>query len=308
MDPTPAFKIFSSLRYDTNLPEKVSELQDNDIRIGPLYMFAYHRDRLLEAARHFQWPSCIAKLEGKQGLSWLRDEIESIKPDIGKKACCRTRVTLDVHGNVEVEMMPTPRLSPDNLFPTREVFDSHLHTTADDTDEKLGVIWTIFLDSEPTEKSPFTLYKTTSRHVYTAARNRTGILSFTSPEEVLMHNLDGEVMEASLTSVYIYRNGQWITPNRQSGGQLGVTRRWALEQDLCTEGTVKIDDLVEGENMWISNGVRGFIRARYRSSRPREEIDANFKVISGSNGMVNMNGGLAIDEHKASAANQEAGR
>lgn len=300
MEKQPDFKIFSSLRYDTSLSEAESQKQDISNHVGPLYMLTYHRDRLLQAAQHFEWSSCVSKLEGNQETSWLQDRIGKSHSIIGKEACCRVRVTLDMHGNIEVEAMPTPRLNHLNLFPSQEVLDSHLRTTEYEASADLGIIWNVFLDTEATPKSAFTLYKTTSRDMYTAARDRVHIASLASPEEVLLYNLDGEITEASLTSVYVFRHGQWVTPGSQCGGQLGVTRRWALEQRICVEGIVRTTDLVEGENMWLSNGVRGFIRARYRSSRPFDEGRPNHKTTQTSNGMVNMSGDIRADGARSS--------
>ena len=272
MEKQPDYKIFSSLRSDKSLSEGGPQNQDVTSNASPLYMLIYHRERLLQAAQHFQWPNCIAKIQGDQGTLWLQEQMRNADSIIGKEACCRIRVTLDMHGNIEVEAMPTPRLNRLNLFPTREVLDSHLRTTEDKASADLGIIWNVFLDTEATPKSAFTLYKTTSRDMYTTARNRVHIASLASPEEVLMYNLDGEITEASLTSVYVFRHGQWVTPGSQCGGQLGVTRRWALDQCICVEGIVRTTDLVEGENMWLSNGVRGFIRAclLYTSPSPRD--------------------------------------
>jgi len=71
-------------------------------------------------------------------------------------------------------------------------------------------------------------------------------------------------MEGSLTSVYFWRGGRWITPTVGSGGQDGTSRRLALERDLCGEGVVKAGELVEGEACWISSGVRGFMRGEVK--------------------------------------------
>lgn len=118
--------------------------------------------------------------------------------------------------------------------------------------------WTVNVDTELTKPSPFTTYKTTRRDMYMDARNRQGIDSMTEPREVLIISETGnEIMEGSLTSVYFWRRGRWITPPTASGGQAGTTRRWLLENGLCEEEVVSSDSLVNGEECWISNGVRG---------------------------------------------------
>ncbi|KAJ1326659.1 4-amino-4-deoxychorismate lyase [Microdochium nivale] len=43
-----------------------------------------------------------------------------------------------------------------------------------------------------------------------------------------------------------------------NGGHQGVSRRWALERGLAIEQVVSAASLVEDEECWLSNGVRGF--------------------------------------------------
>ena len=69
-------------------------------------------------------------------------------------------------------------------------------------------------------------------------------------------------MEGSLTSLFFRRAGKWVTPAVSSGGQAGTTRRWLLEKGLCIEDIVRVDTLQEGEDCWISNGVRGLVWSR----------------------------------------------
>ncbi len=129
------------------------------------------------------------------------------------------------------------------------------------------------IDFISTPATPFTRFKTTSRDVYTAARARANIPSFSCPTEVLLQNEQGEVTEGSLTSVYFWRDrhdhpwregsdlkhGRWVTPPVESGGQQGTTRRWLLEQGLCVEEIVRVESVMHGEGVWLSNGVRGMI-------------------------------------------------
>jgi 4-amino-4-deoxychorismate lyase len=90
--------------------------------------------------------------------------------------------------------------------------------------------WDVIPDTARTKPSPYTSYKTTSRAMYDSARKNVGIESMSEKREVLITNESGEIMEGSLTSVYFWRNGKWVTPGLESGGQAGTTRRWALEK------------------------------------------------------------------------------
>lgn len=65
-------------------------------------------------------------------------------------------------------------------------------------------------------------------------------------------------MEGTLTTPYFFREGRWITPAEECGGNRGTTRRWALDAGLCEEGVVGRESVREGEVVWLSNGARGF--------------------------------------------------
>ncbi|TKA63450.1 hypothetical protein B0A55_10484 [Friedmanniomyces simplex] len=152
------------------------------------------------------------------------------------------------------QIRPIPRIPLDHLFPI------DLGHPEDRPDE---VGWTVCLDRRPTETGAGTMYKTWDRSFYDRARASAGILTFMELREVLLYNEDEEIMDASISTPYFFRNGKWTTPRSDSGGQQGTTRRWALERGLCVEGNVIATDLREGEVIWLSNAVRGYYRARY---------------------------------------------
>jgi branched-subunit amino acid aminotransferase/4-amino-4-deoxychorismate lyase len=66
--------------------------------------------------------------------------------------------------------------------------------------------------------------------MYDNARKNVGIKNMSEKREVLIISESGEIMEGSLTSVYFWREGKWVTPGLDSGGQAGTTRRWALDK------------------------------------------------------------------------------
>ncbi|KAF3043591.1 hypothetical protein E8E11_004588 [Didymella keratinophila] len=157
--------------------------------------------------------------------------------------------------------------------------------------------WTLRLDTSPTSSSPFTLLKTTARDMYDMSRSRALPTNASSPvhREVILWNEVNEVTEGTLTSLYFYRGGRWVTPpvgvpeafkatddkNEQdegelrkpfagrwghsvrsakvgAGGQRGTSRRWALGKGYCMEEPISVDTVEVGEGVWVSNGVRGF--------------------------------------------------
>lgn len=70
------------------------------------------------------------------------------------------------------------------------------------------------LDTQPTPTSAFTLLKTTVRDQYDAARSRA---LPTNPagapySEVILYNSTNELTEGTLTTIYLFRGGRWVTP------------------------------------------------------------------------------------------------
>jgi 4-amino-4-deoxychorismate lyase len=278
------FGIFTSLRSDPSIDSGLTSLERRSFNQneGPLYIFSYHRDRLLFAADHFGWTDVVDRLQGEHGIQWLKEQVYENWPssileyrdyysgkiplkDLPDKAsgpsvALRLKIVIHEDAALTIEGGKTLPIELTSLFPSAQAFLTS-HSAARHT------IWDIYLDPNPTQPTPFTTFKTTNRNMYDESRARAGIHTFDKTEEVIIHSPDGKIMEGSLTSVYFYRKGKWVTPDRDSGGQMGTTRRWALEQGYCEEGVVEVDTLVEGEEMWISNGVRGFLRGIYRGIR-----------------------------------------
>lgn len=65
-------------------------------------------------------------------------------------------------------------------------------------------------------------------------------------------------MEGCRFTPYFRRGYKWITPAAENGGNLGTTRRWALEKGLCEEGVVKGGSVKYNEIIVLSNGAKGF--------------------------------------------------
>jgi 4-amino-4-deoxychorismate lyase len=258
------FQIISSLRFEPNLVPP-SEDSYPEPRDSPYYLLRYHRDRLLNAAIHFKWPAAIGFLQ--RDLAQFTHTLDTFIPDRTKP--WRLRVVVDNTGSCNVDVhaatpcplqslfIPSPSEAPTSLRPNSP--------------------WRLYVDTERTTPTAFTTHKTTARDHYTAARERVGIQSPQDPLEVLLINTDGEIMEGSITTPYFRRrhqddskavsneedtnNAQWVTPPLSSGGNAGATRRYALEYGFCVQQVILAEDLVDGEECWLSNGVRGFIPA-----------------------------------------------
>jgi 4-amino-4-deoxychorismate lyase len=274
---TTNFQLFSTLRFDVILLES-SANSALSASPNPFYMLLYHRNRMLEAAVHFGWSVAAECIRGPEGLQHLLRQLEAAI-DIKSSTPLRVRTVLHHDGDITVETHETPVVPLANLYPVRIPPPAPKLEVSPRTGSAMmlgegdslqsGTIhgnpvqtqpWTVVVDPEKTTPSPFTIYKTTYREMYIGARTRAGIESVTEPKEVLLISDTGsEIMEGSLTSVYFWRGERWVTPPVSSGGQAGTTRRWLLETGQCAEQVVRSDSLVDGEECWISNGVRGLI-------------------------------------------------
>lgn len=210
-------------------------------------MLAYHRDRILQAAEHFGWDDAAAKVRGPDGLAFLLSHLEKAV-DTSSRSPLRVKVLLSFDGVLTVEAGPTPPVSEFNLFPVRlpqpsasieplqvSALTGGALTLGDGEsihgDPPTSSAWDVLIDTVRTKPSKYTSYKTTSRDMYSSARENVGIKDFTEKREVLLVSENGgEIMEGSLTTVYFWRGGRWVTPKETDGGQIGTTRRWALEK------------------------------------------------------------------------------
>ncbi|OKL57875.1 hypothetical protein UA08_06782 [Talaromyces atroroseus] len=254
------FSLISSLRFDPDLPSAVRQHAGTSYpepHDSLYYLLRYHQDRLLKAATNFQWHKAISLLQ--QPLEQFTQKLDSAIPDRSK--AWRLRIVVDVEGRCSVDVHPaTPWPLPGMFLPASFDVLASLNPSFP---------WRLAVDPERTAPSQFTTYKTTSRSHYDAARQRVGIQSPMDPTEVLLVNPQGEVMEGSITTVYFRRRHQnhgdatteWVTPPLASGCMISVSRQYALDYELCTEKAIRLDELVDGEQCLLSNGVRGFIPA-----------------------------------------------
>ena len=248
------------------------------------YMLAYHRDRLMAAARDFSWPQTVKYLDGKAGLRELKRQIAQhlwekhrykvpsqpikVRPSFHTLLLeclflltlwCppltkfhQVRILLGANAIIRVESEPiqsiTSLVIPQLAFPTTTGLSPKSGLNAS--------TWHLRLDTVATVPTPETRHKTTARQHYAEARARCHAKPLDM--EVLIVNPLGEVMEGTLTTPYFWRGGRWITPAAKCGGNLGTTRRYALEKGLAAEGLVLAKDISNGEIVWLSNGVRAF--------------------------------------------------
>lgn len=275
---TAGFQLFTSLRYDCKLLELGSsypnDLGWNTAESSPFYMLDYHRDRMLRAATHWGWTNAIETIKGTDGLVRLQAFL-SANLDLKDVTPKRVKVVLTEDGDLSLEASSVPPTPLANLFPGQ--LPSPDATGNQQTPLgplKVSPPYDIYVDDTITSRSPFTHYKTTRREMYDNARQRVGLKPTDAKEVLIVLEATGQIMEGSLTTPYFWRGGRWVTPpvssafsnEDGSGGQDGTTRRWMLERGLAFEEEVREQDVHDGEMVWLSNGVRGFVFGIIRRS------------------------------------------
>lgn len=161
------------------------------------------------------------------------------------------------NGKIEIGVEPILSSKPPLLFP--QTLDLSKQTHCAGTSKP---IFKVVLDVLPTRSSTYTRDKTHYRTMYNYARVCAGIQSYQDAKEVLLYNKDDTIMDCSITTPYFFRDGKWVTPHTDCGGQQGTTRRWAIDQGFCEAGFVQTKAIQHGEIIWLSNGVKGFFTAR----------------------------------------------
>ena len=232
------FLLVSTPRYDPQLTTVPSRGLDhakwNYDHQSPVYLLDYHRDRLLKAASYWGWRPAVTLLDGSSGLESLSRGLEEFIGTSHENPL-RLRILVDRHGEIKFEKFDIPPAPLETFFPRRLPAPG---SRPAEQEAPQHPEYVLVVDSARTARSDHTHFKTTSRPAYDAARRRGGIVPG-ELKEVLTVNMEGYVMEGSITTPYFWRGGRWVTPpvsdtgfseQGGSGGQDGVSRRWALER------------------------------------------------------------------------------
>jgi para-aminobenzoate synthetase/4-amino-4-deoxychorismate lyase len=114
------------------------------------------------------------------------------------------------------------------------------------------------LSSERTDSNDlFLRHKTTRRALYD--RKFKHALS-EGYDDAIFLNTDGAVTEGAIHSLFIVKNGQWITPPVADGLLPGVLRASLLKSRDIFERTLRLEELISADEVYLGNSVRGLRR------------------------------------------------
>ena len=280
-DPSLGYRMATQL---CNRDEKYITKSVDEDHVSEFYLLPYHRDRMAAAAVAFRrpFPECF---EGEAGL--LKFE-ELLQREVARKihedkdngeapSCLRIRVCLSKDANWSIMVAPLQPSTTCCPFPTKSLLQT------------LPLTYRVFIAPASSKPSLHTIHKTTYRDHYNHLRNLIPSWAIDPKQndgldaEILLISEDGEIIEGSITTPYfkftslnsIGKAGQYFailrTPRAEAGGNLGTTRRWALEREWCEEAPIMKKDLCVGDTLFLSNGVRGWGRGRLEAWRDHKD-------------------------------------
>ena len=109
-------------------------------------------------------------------------------------------------------------------------------------------------------------HKTTQRHLYDNELAR--LKALVNCKEALFFNEKDELCEGSYTNIFLVKDGVMLTPALRSGLLPGVLRKALLATRDCKAKVLTRNDLLNADEIWIGNSVRGLVRARLLDSNP----------------------------------------
>lgn len=240
----PDFGVTTSLKWSSSV-----SLAEDAPKATPI---SFHQSRLLASAKTFGLDTASERLSGTCGQRAIIDAIDKHMSAV-KEPHETHKLTLLVSLIGEITVTSS--------LVTQPLYDFSLPKASSRLTDNVQA--KVYISSHATNASFYTLHKTNHRPMYAAARSAAGIEhEAPTSTEVLLYNQEGQITEASLSTVYFLRNNSWITPASQCGGNLGATRALALSRGWCIEGLVGLKEVVPDEIIILSNGVRGFWAAR----------------------------------------------
>ncbi len=119
----------------------------------------------------------------------------------------------------------------------------------------LAGVWQVQLTPLPVSAQDFRLHhKTSDRAFYDDAR-----YGYPECAEVLFIDPDGYLTEGSFTSLFVKRDGMFLTPPLSRGLLPCILRRELVEQGKAKEVDLRPEDLVDG--FFVGNSLRGLMAA-----------------------------------------------
>ena len=156
------------------------------------------------------------------------------------KTAQRFRLALSKNGKIEVQMSDYIPISSIKFVLSKHYLTPDVQTTA---------------------------HKISNRQFYDGERERLNTL--TGADEVVFFNAKGELCEGSYTSLFIETNGQLFTPPLSAGLLPGILRAELIDNGRVLEKTLRVEDMLAADKLYVGNSLRGLIPAELLTSKPQ---------------------------------------
>jgi 4-amino-4-deoxychorismate lyase len=93
-----------------------------------------------------------------------------------------------------------------------------------------------------------------------------------TPEVVLL-NENGEVASGARGNIFWRRGGRLFTPAHEAGCRCGVVRGFVLAQAKVEAGHFPLGDLLEADEIFLTNSIRGIVSVNRVEKRPVPSAD-----------------------------------
>ncbi len=205
---------------------------------GGYWLLDYHLERLQQSAGYFLF---------HYDSTLLLNELEELK-EKNSDDFLRVRVRLQKDGSISVEsvscMPPSRRCLPEK--PDRE---------SDDLPQ------IALSDKRVDSSSPYFFHKSSHRQLFQdqfAQAQDEGLF------DIIFQNERNEITEGCISNLFLYRNGQYLTPPVSSALLAGTMRRKLLTDSRVNieEQTLSHKDLQQAEALFCCNSVRGVVQVR----------------------------------------------
>lgn len=187
------------------------------------YLLDLHLQRLRESCDYFQ-----ISLD----LHLLKERLALLETKFSKDTVYKIRVLVNIWGgiSVDVELL-------DNIIEPVRITISDVITNP---------------------KDQFLYHKTTNRYVYDNELKKARAKGFF---DIIFTNNRGEITEGAISNIFMKKGEKMYTPPVESGLLNGVLRRSMVETKKVKERTMCLNDLLEADEIFIGNSVRGLLRA-----------------------------------------------
>jgi para-aminobenzoate synthetase/4-amino-4-deoxychorismate lyase len=202
---------------------------------GEIKFLDEHILRMKSAANYF-----LFRFDEKK----IRKQIESVISEIRKRQSIKIRLELNKWGKVRIDVSNISRL-PKNVS-------------------------VIVSQNKINSQDKFRYFKTTNRKLYDEEYSRYNSKGF---YEVLYLNERDELVEGSRTNLFFRKADCLYTPSLESGSLPGVFRKYFIEKHLDVfENNIKIEDLINADELLLTNALRGEVKVNKLFIKPNEFI------------------------------------